>query len=809
MNKKISLFLVALMVLTLAVIPKMPVYAAGITIGLSSSSVNVGDTVTATISIPNGGSAIVTVTYNANVLSYKDCSVTSNGGDGAKILSIYNASGSNGTTSASITLKAVGAGSTSISVEANDATDVEGNDTSLESAGVSVTVANASSRGSSSGNSSGNGDSSSNNTDPNNGDNSLSALTISAGSLSPAFSYNTTNYTATVDYSVTKLAVSATPSSNSATIASVTGNEDLQVGENTVSIVVKAGNGVTATYTIKVTRRAEDDPENQDTPADSENPEQPAAENTGVGDGKFQIEGQTYIPAETIPEEVIPTDFSPSTIAFGEATYSCLNFAKGNLTLLYLVPEGAEDGTGVLYVYDAKSNSIYQFVKLATESHYVIVLLPDVEDIPEGYTESFLAIEGKGQVAVYQPSENAEKLNTDTQQPDSQNSENETDKSLGFVDAIGECVASVFGIEMVQAAEPSTSDFYLMYCMNDEGETGWYQYDSVEGTYQRYSAQNMANQSLTEKYDEAMKNIKKLTQRNWLLILGMIIGTVIFVVIIIVLVVKNKGKRDAFYEDDNEEDDDDDFEKLTDEEDFEEQSTYEDTEDPDDEIEVEFYEMEDSVEEEQPQEAEEPLNEEKDSGDDDEVEVEFYEMDDVDAGKDESTTENAPESTSEAEEEEISDIDDQLETIVIPSRAHDDEQFGDAAEEVQAKYAKENVRVTKRSMMDKFLDKMSLENEENVDDDFDESDDSEADLNGDGEADGEELLAASIAKIKEKQQERHTERMEKLQDELEQATERLKEMQKQEEKTTKKKKPEAKIQDLDEEDDDLEFLDLD
>ena len=802
MKKRISLFLVVMMVLMITIIPKMPVMASVFTAGLSSSNVNIGDDVTVTITIPDGCSAIMTVSYNTSVISYTGDSVTSSGGDGAKVLSIYNTTGKNVPISASISFKAVGAGTTTITFEAIDVTDIEGNNVSMPKtedafAYVSVTVANASSGGSSGGNSSGNGD------------NSLSALTISAGSLSPAFSYNTTNYTATVDYSVTKLAVSATPSSNSATIASVTGNEDLQVGENTVSIVVKAGNGVTATYTIKVTRRAEDDPENQDTPADSENPEQPAAENTGVGDGKFQIEGQTYIPAETIPEEVIPTDFSPSTIAFGEATYSCLNFAKGNLTLLYLVPEGAEDGTGVLYVYDAKSNSIYQFVKLATESHYVIVLLPDVEDIPEGYTESFLAIEGKGQVAVYQPSENAEKLNTDTQQPDSQNSENETDKSLGFVDAIGECVASVFGIEMVQAAEPSTSDFYLMYCMNDEGETGWYQYDSVEGTYQRYSAQNMANQSLTEKYDEAMKNIKKLTQRNWLLILGMIIGTVIFVVIIIVLVVKNKGKRDAFYEDDNEEDDDDDFEKLTDEEDFEEQSTYEDTEDPDDEIEVEFYEMEDSVEEEQPQEAEEPLNEEKDSGDDDEVEVEFYEMDDVDAGKDESTTENAPESTSETEEEDVSDIDDQLETIVIPSRAHDDEQFGDAAEEVQAKYAKENVRVTKRSMMDKFLDKMSLENEENVDDDFDESDDSEADLNGDGEADGEELLAASIAKIKEKQQERHTERMEKLQDELEQATERLKEMQKQEEKTTKKKKPEAKIQDLDEEDDDLEFLDLD
>ena len=42
-------------------------------------------------------------------------------------------------------------------------------------------------------------------------DNSLKALTISPGTLSPAFKGSTTKYTATVDNSVTSIAVSATP----------------------------------------------------------------------------------------------------------------------------------------------------------------------------------------------------------------------------------------------------------------------------------------------------------------------------------------------------------------------------------------------------------------------------------------------------------------------------------------------------------------------------------------------------------------------------------------------------------------------
>ena len=42
-------------------------------------------------------------------------------------------------------------------------------------------------------------------------DNSLKALTISPGTLSPAFKGSTTKYTAAVDNSVTSIAVSATP----------------------------------------------------------------------------------------------------------------------------------------------------------------------------------------------------------------------------------------------------------------------------------------------------------------------------------------------------------------------------------------------------------------------------------------------------------------------------------------------------------------------------------------------------------------------------------------------------------------------
>jgi hypothetical protein len=92
-------------------------------------------------------------------------------------------------------------------------------------------------------------------------DATLSALTLSQGSLSPSFASGTLAYTSSVPNSVSSLIVTPTTNDANATAtvngASATTPVTLAVGSNTVTVQVTAQDGVTTqSYTVTVTRAA-------------------------------------------------------------------------------------------------------------------------------------------------------------------------------------------------------------------------------------------------------------------------------------------------------------------------------------------------------------------------------------------------------------------------------------------------------------------------------------------------------------------------------------------------------------------------
>jgi len=97
-------------------------------------------------------------------------------------------------------------------------------------------------------------------------DATLSALTLSAGALSPTFASGTTSYTLSVANSVSSTTVTPTRTQANATITvngtsvnsgSASGAIALSVGLNTITVIVTAQDGTTTgTYTVNVTRAA-------------------------------------------------------------------------------------------------------------------------------------------------------------------------------------------------------------------------------------------------------------------------------------------------------------------------------------------------------------------------------------------------------------------------------------------------------------------------------------------------------------------------------------------------------------------------
>lgn len=81
----------------------------------------------------------------------------------------------------------------------------------------------------------------------------LSSLRIAEGILTPEFDSKTREYTINVPNETTKLSIEAITDDSKAS-AKITGNDELQIGENTIEITVTAEDGSTSTYTIKAVR---------------------------------------------------------------------------------------------------------------------------------------------------------------------------------------------------------------------------------------------------------------------------------------------------------------------------------------------------------------------------------------------------------------------------------------------------------------------------------------------------------------------------------------------------------------------------
>ena len=231
-----SITIIVLAIFCITMINVNYLYASSISVGASNTSINVGASTTVTVS----GSD---VTGRINV-SVSDSSVLS-----VNASSVWVENGS-----ASVTVSGKKAGSATVTFTPSDISNSAGDDITLGAKSVTITV-----KAPVNNNNNNNNNNSNNNKAVNNVNNSLSnnanikSLYIDQEGLSPMFSSVVTNYTLTVPEKVTSLKITPTLAQAGAKYW-ITGDEDLKMGNNVVTITVTAPDGTKKTYTINVNR---------------------------------------------------------------------------------------------------------------------------------------------------------------------------------------------------------------------------------------------------------------------------------------------------------------------------------------------------------------------------------------------------------------------------------------------------------------------------------------------------------------------------------------------------------------------------
>mgnify|MGYP002708936811 CR=1 FL=1 len=511
-NRKITMrFLTNMMAIVLLfgclLVPDIEAKADNLYIALSDTAVKIGDTITVSVTVPAGVSATVNLTYPTDLLTYSSASDTASANAGTVSMTIGSYGSSNKRSVGTVTFQAKSSGKATFSAAAPIAGNQEGDRVSVTGASASVNIKNET------GDDAENGDNANKSSD-----NSLSSLTLSAGKLSPAFKYNITNYTAEVENNVTSVVVSAKANNENATVESVKGGEKLVVGSNKIQIVVKAENGVTATYVVNVTRKAAGDDDKQ---KDSEKDEQ---QDGDLSQQYYEINGQKLYPATSIPEDAVPQDFEQGTMKLWEKDYPYLYNDKigSQICLLYLVDENKENGA-LYMVMDSAPYEAYPYVSFSSEFGYIVVV-PDADEttLPAGYKAGTLDIEGKGSIGAY-----------------------------------------YYGKD---------KDVCLVYAVNNEGNYGWYLYDVNERTYMRYLGNSEADREEIQVPDTEAQSgdVQKLESQNRMIFWAFLIVVLFLLIVIVILVLSRRNRLE--HPEEEEFDEFDDFDDFDDEENAEDDS---------------------------------------------------------------------------------------------------------------------------------------------------------------------------------------------------------------------------------------------
>lgn len=287
-----------------------------------------------------------------------------------------------------------------------------------------------------------------------------------------------------------------------------------------------------------------------------------------LGQESIDIGGVYYAIYENFTDALIPTGFSRTTVQYAGAEHSAIRQDSSGKVILFMVT-GEEDP--IMVLYNESDSTFLRAERVDVSEYFYIFVLSsaDGSSLPEEFYETSL---------------------------------------------------SLHGVNFPAWQNMEATDFYLVYALSSGGVEGFYQYDTVDSTYQRYVAsQSKAIEPEEEEDDSTLGKIEKIITDN-LLILAAAVAAIVVILFIIILILSIKlGRRNAELEDmyvgdedgdkpnvrkksreqfvgyDEDVDDEDDY--L--EDDYDDSSYEDDFDDSEDDYEDEYYDDEDDYDDEE------------------------------------------------------------------------------------------------------------------------------------------------------------------------------------------------------------------
>ena len=495
--RKICVFL--MLVMAVSVLKPTSTYAATAKTSVSANDGKVGDTIAVNIQISSEdilGTYEIYIDYNESKLICPDGNDVQGGGGRVKIIGGADMTQSS---SASYTInfeaKAAGTSKIEVSGSAYYFDEATGDVVEMVVEPSSTKVKIKSEKKAST-------------------DNTLSDLSLQTDSatgiskpvkLDPEFSPEITEYHASFTYDVNKVVVSATQADPKATVE-ISGTR-IDLGDNTTKITVTAEDGSVKEYIIYSTKTT--DLPNPTTSEDETSTEETTTKPEKADGNIYVEEMEKYIIIDIAGLE-LPEGFEESTYTYAEKTVNVARGISKNLVLMYLADD-EEMTNGAFYIYDDKNDLFYKMCNIQTDKKlYTIIKTPDNLEIPEGFLEKKVKING---------------VNVDAWAIDGEDT------------------------------------FYLVYAMNWEGSKGLYVFDRSEGTMQRYISDAISNKNEEEEttdseqnvvadngelesiyatMDELKKDYKADRDLKWKIIVGIAIVCVVLIILCIVLLSKLK-----------------------------------------------------------------------------------------------------------------------------------------------------------------------------------------------------------------------------------------------------------------------------